>query len=128
MSGEKNYYIFEYVYDSAEEEYTQIEGEIQGYVKATDPFDACKKAGFEDYNRYFAKPVEDLDSHTEAIKKERKHLSKVSKQLKGMIDERDQARKDFEENRPCPNCEEKMDEDFTCPKCGFGKELENLEL
>lgn len=116
----KNYYIFEYVYDPNEEEYTSIEGEVQAYVKAGDPFDACEKTGYTDHNRYFAKPLENLDSHVESIKKERKHLSKISKQLKEMVAEHE------EQMKKCPNCGADLDEEHNCPECSFGHEFDGV--
>jgi DNA repair exonuclease SbcCD ATPase subunit len=121
----KNYYVFKYVFDPVKGEHTELEGEVQGYTQAEDPFEACDNLGLSDPDEYFAREIEDLDAHVDAIKNERKHLTKISKQLKTMTDERDKAREDFEKNRPCPNCGEKLDDNYNCDNCGFGHEIED---
>lgn len=122
MSDLKVFYVYEYVYDPIQEKYTGIEGEVQGYVKAETPFDACVALGFDDYNRYFANAVSDLDHHVKVIKNERKHINKVSKQLNKIVDEIEAEREEMREKRPCPNCGVKLDDDFNCPSCTFGHE------
>ena len=122
----KNYYVFKYVIDPISGNPTEYEGEIQAFVKATDPWDACEKAGLNDANAYGANRIDELSTFEKAIAEERKHLTKISKQLKDMTDERDAERKKFMDERPCPNGCGKLDEKFSCPKCGFGHEAEEL--
>ena len=118
----KNYYVYKYVIDKVSGEATEFEGEIMGFVKATDPFEACEKLGCGDMNLYGANYIDNLDDFTKAIADERKHLTKISKQLKEMTDERDAERKKFLEERKCPNCDIKMDKAWRCDKCGYGHE------
>jgi DNA-directed RNA polymerase subunit RPC12/RpoP len=94
-------------------------------VKAENPFDACQKLGFTDYNKHFAKEIVDMNKHSDGIKKERKHLNTVSKQLNEMIKERDAEIESFKKNRPCPNCGKKMDMNYVCAACGFGVDEPN---
>jgi len=124
----KNYYVFKYVVDSVSGEPTEYEGEIQAFVKATDPWEAVENAGFDDANAYGANLMdnENLGTFTDAIAKERKHLSKISKELKGMSDELESERAKYFEERPCPNGCGKLDEKFSCPNCGYGHEADDL--
>jgi len=122
----KDYYVFKYVVDPVSAEPTEYEGEIQAFVKAADPWEAVSKAGFEDMNAYGANRIDDLKKFEEAIATERKHLTKISKQLKEMTDERDAAHKKFLEERECPNGCGKMDSKWRCDKCGFGREAEEI--
>jgi len=124
----KMYYIFKYVVDSSGNP-TDHEGEIQAFVKATDMWEAMDNSGFTDSDLYGANlcSEEHLDQFTKAIAKERKHLSKISKQLKVFTDERDAAQKAFEDERPCPNDCGQLDENFSCPTCGYGHEADDLK-
>jgi len=122
MSDElKNYYVFEYVYDPVAEGFTTIEGELQGYIQAGDPFEACQKLGFDDPNRYFSRPIENMEKHENALKDEIEKMKKLQKQLQPMIDEFKR------EMRKCPNCGADLDEKFNCPSCHFGHERELAE-
>jgi len=122
----KNYYVFKYVIDNVTGDPTEYEGEVQAFVKATDPWEAVTNAGFEDANLYGANLINNLEDYEKAIKEERKHLTKISKQLKEMTDERDVERRKFMEDRPCPNGCGKLDEKFRCDKCGYGHEQKQL--
>jgi len=124
----KDYYIFKYVYDPVKEEYTDIEGDIQCFVKATNCMEALENAGFDNPEQYDARQIDErqVDEIDKAISKERKHLSKLSKQVKEYKDEKDAEHKKFLEERPCPNNCGKMDEQFRCEKCGYGFEQEQL--
>ena len=124
----KYYYVFKYVVDSSGNP-TDHEGEIQAFVKATDMWEAMDNSGFTDSDLYGANlcSEEHLEQFTEAIAKERKHLSKISKQLKVFTDERDAAQKAFDAERPCPNNCGQLDENFSCPKCGFGHETDDIK-
>jgi len=122
----KLYYVFKYVVDPVSGESVEYEGEIQSFVKATDPWNAVEKAGFTSMNDYGANRIEDLSKFEKAIADERKHLSKISKQLKEFTDEEKKEREKFYEERLCPNCKIKMNEKWQCDKCGFGKEKEQL--
>lgn len=122
----KNYYVFKYVVDPVSGEPTEYEGEIQAFVKATDPWDALEKADLDDANAYGANRIDKLEDYEKAIKEERKHLTVISKQLKEMTDERDEERKKFMEERPCPNGCGKLDDKFRCDKCGFGNEAKEV--
>lgn len=124
FDAEKNYYVFKYIVDPVSGEPTEYEGEIQGFIKATNTWDALEKAGLDDTNAYGANRVDNLDDFTKAIATERKLLKKISKQLKEMTDERDEEIKKFMEDRPCPNGCGKLDEHFACPVCGYGHEAE----
>lgn len=128
FDAEKNYYVFKYIIDAVSGEPTEHEGEIQAFVKATDPWEAVTNAGFDDLNAYSANRMdeENLDKFTTAISDERKHLKKISKQLKTMTDERDEEVKKFMDERPCPNGCGQLDENFSCPNCGFGHEADDL--
>lgn len=123
FDAEKNYYIYRYVRD-VKGDFTEHEGEIQAFVKATNSIDACDKAGMSDPNEYGARQIDDLDKFVKAIEDERKHLTKISKQLKEMTDERDEKRKEFYRNPQCPNGCGKLDEALRCPNCGYGHEGE----
>ena len=123
---EKLYYVFKYVVDTISGEPTEYEGEIQAFIKATDPWSAVEKAGFNSMNDYGANRIEDLSKFEKAIADERKHLKKISKQLKEFTDEEKKKRDKFYEERLCPNGCGKMDEQWKCDKCGFGKEKEQL--
>jgi hypothetical protein len=125
FDAEKNYYVFKYVVDHKGEP-TEHEGEIQGFVVATDPWEACTKAGFDDMNEYGANVMEDPKKTAGAIATERKHLSKISKQLKPMIDKIDEDRKKVLDDNECPNGCGKMDKKQRCKKCGFGFEGEKM--
>ena len=120
----KNYYVFRYIVSSVTGEPTEHEGEIQAFVKATDPWDACEKAGMSDPNLYGANLVDKIDVMEKAISDERKLLTKISKQLKAMSDEEAAEVKKLKEERPCPNGCGKLDEKYSCDKCGFGHEGE----
>ena len=120
----KNYYVFKYVYDVVNEKYTALEGEIKAFVKATDCWDAIEKSGLTDTDAYGANLIENLSDFEKAISTERKHLTKISKQLKEMTDERDAEIAKFTEERPCPNGCGKLDEHYRCPICGFGHETD----
>ena len=122
----KNYYVFKYVVDSVSGDPTEHEGEVQAFVSADDPWDAIEKAGFTDTNVYGANMINSLADFTESIATERKHLSKISKQLKVMADAEDIERTKFLEERACPNGCGKMDEKFRCKDCGFGREGEEV--
>jgi len=122
----KNYYVFKYVIDKVSGQPTEYEGEIQGFVKATNSWEALEKSGLDDTNLYGANIIDNLEDYETAIKDERKHLTKISKQLKEMTDERDAERKKFIEERPCPNGCGKLDEKFRCDKCGYGHEQKQL--
>lgn len=122
----KNYYVFKYIVDKVSGEPTEYEGEIQSFVKACDPWEAVTNAGYEDLNQYGANRVDDLADFEKAISDERKHLTKITKQLKTMTDERDAERKKYMEERACPNGCGKMDEKFRCEKCGYGHEAKEL--
>jgi hypothetical protein len=122
----KNYYVFKYVVDKVSGEPTEYEGEVQAFVQATDPWEAVEKAGFDDPNAYGANRIENLEEFEKAIADERKHLSKISKQLKEMTAERDAEREKFLKERPCPNGCGQMDEKFRCSNCGYGFEGEQL--
>ena len=74
FDDEKNYYVFKYVVDKVSGEPTEYEGEIMGFVKATDPWEACEKLGFTDPNEYGANYMEDVSQMEKAIKEERKHV------------------------------------------------------
>lgn len=126
FDSEKNYYVFRYIVDPISGEPTEYEGEIQAFVKATDPWEACTKAGFDDPNAYGANLIDDPRKFVKDIETERKHLSKISKQLQPMIDEIEAEREKFFKERPCPNGCGKLDEKFRCPVCGFGHEAEKL--
>lgn len=118
----KNYYVYKYVFNPKDQEYSDLEGEIQAFVKGTNSMDAVQKAGFDDFNKYGARQIEDFKTFEKAIEEERKHLTKISKQLKEMIDEQDAEKQEFYKNRPCPNGCGKMDKKMRCKKCGFGYE------
>ena len=122
----RNYYVFKYVVDSVTGEPTEHEGEVQAFVKATDPWEAVTNAGFEDMNAYGANRIDDVMTFEKAIAEERKHLTKISKQLKDMTDELEAERQKYFEERPCPNNCGKLDEKFSCPKCGYGHEVDDL--
>ena len=125
----KDYYVFKYVYDPVKEEYTDIEGDIQCFVKALNCMEALEKAGFDNPEQYDARQIDErqVKSIGKAIAKERKHLSKLSKQVKEYTEEKDAEHKKFLEERPCPNGCGKLDKDFNCDKCGFGHEGESTE-
>ena len=120
MDDMNNYYVFKYVVDAVTGKPTMHEGEIQAFVKATDPWDALEQANCDDTDAYGANVIDKPEHFVDAIAKERKHLRKVAKQLKVMTDEIADAKKEFEENRPCPNGCGKLDENYACDKCGFG--------
>ena len=122
----KNYYVFKYVVDSVSGDPTEHEGEVQAFVKADNPWEAVEKAGFSDLNAYGANMIDSLTNFGESIAAERKHLSKISKQLKTMTEEEDAERAKFLEERECPNGCGKMDEKFRCKGCGFGREGEEV--
>ena len=122
----KNYYVFKYIVDSVTGEPTEHAGEIQAFVKATDPWDAVEKAGLDDMNKYGANRVDKLEDFEKAIAEERKLLKKISKELKGMKDEEQAERDRILAERECPNGCGKMDEKFRCKNCGFGYEGEQL--
>jgi hypothetical protein len=122
---DKNYYVFKYVVDS-DGEPTEYAGEIQAFVVASDPWDAVSKAGYDDMNIYGANYVDNIEGFETAIADERKILKKISKQLKDMREVEETARKKILEDRECPNGCGKMDENFSCDKCGFGHEREQL--
>lgn len=126
FDAEKNYYIFKYIVDPVSGDPTEYEGEIQAFVKATDPWEAVTKAGFDDINAYGANRIDDPKKYEKLIADERKHLTKISKQLKEMTEEADAEREKFIKERPCPNGCGKLDEKFRCPKCGYGHEAEEL--
>lgn len=126
FDSEKNYYIFKYVVDPVSGQPTQFEGEIQAFVKATDPWDACEKAGFTDSNTHGATLIDDPRKFVKAIEDERNHLTKISGQLQPMLDEIKAEQKKYFEDRPCPNGCGKLDEKFRCPKCGYGHEVEQV--
>jgi|TARA_R110002126_G_scaffold253231_3_gene396274 hypothetical protein len=125
----KNYYVYKYVVDSVSGDPTEHEGEVQAFVKAANPWDAIEKAGFTDTNDtivYGANMINSLADYTESIVNERKHLSKISKQLKVMSDEEESEKAKFLADRECPNHCGKMDEKFRCKECGFGREAEEV--
>ena len=127
FNAEKNYYVFKYVVDAVTGEPTEYESDIVAFVKATDPWEACEKAGFDDANAYGANRIEDLGKIEKAISDERKHLTKISKQLKEMTDEQEAEKQKFIKERKCPNgCPEQMDSQFRCKNCGYGHECEDL--
>lgn len=123
FDSDKNYYIYRYVKDITGE-FTEHEGEIQAFVKATNTIDACDKAGMGDPNEYGARQIDNLDEFVTAIENERKHLTKISKQLKEMIDERDEKAKAFYRDPQCPNGCGRLDDALRCSKCGYGHEGE----
>lgn len=129
FDSEKDYYVFKYVYDPVKEEYTDIEGDIQCFVKATNCMEALEKAGFDNPEQYDARQIDErqVKEIGKAIAKERKHLSKLSKQVKEYTDEKAEEERKFKEDRPCPNGCGKLDENFNCDKCGFGHENESEE-
>lgn len=120
------YYVFEYVYDVTAEEYTPYEGDMIDIVKASNSMEAVNNAGFDDFNKYGAKIIENLDVYKDAIKEERKILSKLNKKIDEQIAERDKKQKEYLEERKCPNCDIKMDKAFRCSKCGYGHECKEL--
>jgi len=122
----KNYYVFKYITDKITDAPTEHEGDIEAFVKAKTPWEAMELAGVDDSNAYGAELVDDLDGYANTIKAERKQLSKISKELKEMTDERDAERRKFMEERPCPNGCGKLDEKFRCDKCGYGHEQKQL--
>jgi len=122
----KQYYVFKYVIDKMTGDPTNHEGEVQAFIIADNPWEAVEKAGFTDCNTYGASEIENLDEFEKAISEERKHLSKISKQLKVMTDARDEERKKFLEEKPCPNGCGKMDDQYRCKECGFGYEGEQM--
>jgi hypothetical protein len=124
----KNYYVFKYVVDSVSEQPTNHEGEIIDIIKGTDSITAMIEAGYDDFNVYGCNLMDEshIDKLTNSIEEERKLLSKLSKKLKGLQDERDEAMKKFMEERPCPNGCGKLNEKFNCDVCGYGKEAEAL--
>lgn len=118
------YYVYKYVFDPIEDTYTAIEGEIQWVGKAVNSFDAMDRSGCNDANMYDAREMSpaNLDTINKGIAAERKHLSKLSKGLKALTDERDAEIEKFKKDRPCPNGCGKMDEKNRCKICGFGYE------
>jgi hypothetical protein len=120
------YSVYKYVTDESGEP-TVYAGQIVAFVKATNPWEAVEKAGFDDMNAYGASMVdeEQMDNYKKAIAEERKLLSKISKELNGFIEEREAELRKLREERECPNGCGKMDEHFRCKACGFGYELEN---
>ena len=122
----KNYYVYKYIVDSVTGEPTEHAGEIQAFVVATHPWEAVETAGFDDFNLYGASEIEKLEGFEKSIADERKHLTKISKQLKVMTDAWDEEHKKFLEDRPCPNNCGKMDSQNRCKICGFGYEGENM--
>ena len=124
MDELKNFYVFEYVYSPVDEAFTAIEGDVVGYVKATDGFDACERLGFNDPNRYFAKPIEKLEGHFDKLNEEAAKVKKLQEALQPMVDER----KAEVENPMCPNCGGNLDKKtLKCPECRFGYELDDIE-
>jgi ribosomal protein S27AE len=111
----KRYAVFAYGSDGASE------GEIVAYVEADDPFAACEKAGFPDANTHFARQVE-MKKDKEYVAKESERLNKIKEQLQVFVDADNKAQEEFEKDRPCPNCGEKMDKNYTCKKCGYGRD------
>ena len=126
---EKPWYVFEYIVDPVSGEPTEYAGEIKAFVKAVHQWEAIETAGFDDYNAYGANVMDetrDFDKFTKSIADERKLLKKISKELKGFIEERDAKTKEFLKDRPCPNGCGKLDEKFRCPNCRYGFEAEEL--
>jgi hypothetical protein len=126
FDADKNYYIFKYVVDKVSGEPTEHEGEIQAFVKGSNSWDACERAGFDDMNVYGANQIDNLADYEKAIADERKHLTKISKQLKEMTTERDEEMKKYMEERPCPNGCGQLDDKFKCGNCGYGHEEKEL--
>jgi len=123
----KQYAVFKYVVDKATGESTQHEGEIVAFVTSSDPWQAVEDAGLGgDMNKYGANEIDNLEEFEKEISDERKLLTKISKQLKVMTDARDEERKKFLEEKPCPNGCGKMDDQYRCKACGFGYEGENM--
>jgi hypothetical protein len=92
-------------------------------------WEAMDTSGFTDHDLYGANLCSEqhLEEFTKAIAAERKHLSKISKQLKVMTDERDAKQKAYMDERPCPNDCGQLDENFACPSCGYGHEGDELK-
>ena len=122
LNKEHNYYVFKYVIDSVSNEPTEHAGDIQSFVTATDPWNAVEKAGFSDLNTYGANRIDDLLTYKASIVTERKLLTRISKELKIMIDKQNEETKKVLTERLCPNGCGKMNKNFQCNKCGFGKE------
>ena len=112
----KRYAIFKYLNGG------QVEGEIVAYTEADDPFTACEQAGFPDQETHFARLVDKMETESEYIKGEQERLDKINRQLQTFIDADTKAKEQFEKDKPCPNCGSKMDKDYTCKKCGFGRD------
>ena len=123
----KPYAVFRYVLD-AKGESTEHAGQIVAFVKSTDPWQAVEDAGFDDMDLYGANMVdpETYDKLQDSINEERELLDKVEAQLKEFIDERNAEIEKFKEERPCPNCGTKMDNQYRCPECSFGHEKREL--
>jgi len=123
---ERDYYVFEYVYDVVGEDYTEHEGDVVDIVRACNSIDALEKAGLDDYNRYSAKALENAKEFKNAILNERKLLNKLNKKIDGLIEEREEKKRKILEDRECPNGCGKMDKAWRCKSCGFGHEKEQM--
>lgn len=119
MFENQKFAVYKYVLDESGEP-TEHMGEIQAFVVADDLWDAVEKAGFSDFNLYNAKRIDDmeLDKFQKAIDEERKLLSKLSKELKPMIEDRNKKMDQ------CPNCDIPL-VDGKCQQCRFGYEIED---
>lgn len=117
----KNYYVFKYIVDAITKEPTEHEGEIQAFVKATDPWDAVTKSGLnDDMNIYGANRIDNLSDYVKSIKNEYKLLRKINKQLKTLIDEEKAIETDAIKNHLCPNGCGKLNKKNICNACGYG--------
>ncbi|MCP3685942.1 MAG: hypothetical protein GY861_25120 [bacterium] len=123
--GERRFYIFKYMVDHNGDP-TEFQGDVVDFVDATDSFDAMDKAGFTDYNTHGANLVDKVEDFESAIADERKLLKKLSKKLKDWSDADEAERQKFLKERPCPNNCGQLDEKFRCPKCGYGREGEEV--
>ena len=119
MFENQKYAVYKYVLDESGEP-TEHMGEIVAFVVADDLWEAVEKAGFDDFNLYNAKRIDEmeLDKFQKAIAEERKLLSKLSKELKPMIEERNKKMDQ------CPNCDIPL-VDGKCQQCRFGYEIED---
>ena len=117
----KNYYVFKYIVDAITKEPTEHEGEIQAFIKATDPWDAVTKSGLtDDMNIYGANRIDKLSDYVKSIKNEYKFLRKINKQLKTLIDEEKAIETDAIKKHLCPNGCGKLTKKNICKACGYG--------
>jgi hypothetical protein len=112
----KNYFVFEYVFDSSKDQYSDLKGPIKAFVQAEHAFEALEKAGFTDAGRYFAEPIrdEELKKMKADIKEEKELLEKLDKQIDSFIGDA------VKRSLVCPNCGKELDTNYECPACRYG--------